>query len=457
MSPTPPSTSWPIPKLTYRIAEGDTEHPGVEIFLNAIKPEEALLKAVVANFEALYTREMLPNHIEEITLVLESIPGVAYLGDVMPSSSKQQIHYSLQYVQQTADRAADEIIGVLVFEIFHVYNRITNTTCPSGFIDGLADYVRLKAGYAPPHWDKQPRDDWEAGNESTAYFLDWIEKRPNGTGTIHKLYEYALQLNDQEFNENIFEMLTGETVDMLWEQYCDSVNGTDNTTTLGDLSQWPIPKFNLRIEDLDHEGADIFLGAVKPKEALREAVMASFNHLYTLQTVPRNVKTITLVLRSMGGVAHTTGGMSHKEIHYSLEYVKVKADVAREEIMGVLVHEVVHCYQHTAHGTCPGGLIEGIADYVRLRDGRAPAHWRQSSNGCWDAGYDTTGYFLDWIESNHESATISKLNALMKSCKYNEEILFKEVTWKSVNDLWSQYGDFLKAKEQKAEPMSVGQ
>ncbi|KAJ3503053.1 hypothetical protein NLJ89_g8606 [Agrocybe chaxingu] len=453
MPPGPLSTSWPIPKLTYRIAEGDTKHPGVEVFLIAIKPEEALRKAVIAYFEALHTLETVPNHIEEITLVLESIPGVAYLSGMAPSSPKQRIHYSLQYVQQTADRAADEIVGVLVFEMFHIYNRITNATCPGGFIDGLADYVRLKSGYAPSHWVKQPGDGWEAGNESTAYFLDWIEKRPNGKGTVHKLHEYALQLNDQEFNENIFDTLTGETVDMLWGQYCDSANGTNNNTAIGDLSQWPIPKLNLRIEDLDHEGADIFLGAVKPKVALREAVMATFNQLYTLKNVPRNVKTITLVLRSMGGVAHTTGGVSHKEIHYSLEYVKEKADIACNEIMGVLVHEVVHCYQHTARGTCPGGLIEGIADYVRLRDGRAPAHWRQSSNGCWDAGYDTTGYFLDWIESTHESGTIPKLNARMKSCKYNEEALFKEVTCKSVDDLWSQYSDFLRAK---GEPMSVG-
>lgn len=37
--------------------------------------------------------------------------------------------------------------------------------------------------------------------------------------------------------------------------------------------------------------------------------------------------------------------------------------------MGVCVHEMVHCWQWNAKGTCPGGLIEGIADYVRLRSG----------------------------------------------------------------------------------------
>jgi hypothetical protein len=49
---------------------------------------------------------------------------------------------------------------------------------------------------------------------------------------------------------------------------------------------WPMPKFKITIEDLDHEGADIFLTAVQPKVALREAAIASFNHLYTLETAP---------------------------------------------------------------------------------------------------------------------------------------------------------------------------
>ena len=49
---------------------------------------------------------------------------------------------------------------------------------------------------------------------------------------------------------------------------------------------WPIPKFKLTIDDLDHEGADIFLTAVQPKVALRDAAIASFKHLYTPETAP---------------------------------------------------------------------------------------------------------------------------------------------------------------------------
>ena len=45
--------------------------------------------------------------------------------------------------------------------------------------------------------------------------------------------------------------------------------------------------------------------------------------------------------------------------------------------------------------TCPGGLIEGIADWVRLRAGLGAKHWKQEADGKWDAGYQHTGYFLE--------------------------------------------------------------
>ena len=63
----------------------------------------------------------------------------------------------------------------------------------------------------------------------------------------------------------------------------------------------------------------------------------------------------------MDGVAVTFGSESEKVIHFSLDYIKRSKNRAHDEILGVLVHEVVHCYQFDAKGTCPGGLIEGIA------------------------------------------------------------------------------------------------
>ncbi|SPO40441.1 uncharacterized protein PSFLO_05923 [Pseudozyma flocculosa] len=70
------------------------------------------------------------------------------------------------------------------------------------------------------------------------------------------------------------------------------------------------------------------------------------------------------------------------------------------EVRGVLVHELVHTVQFDGDGTAPGGLIEGIADWIRLKAGFAPSHWKRGVIGdSWDAGYERTAFFLDFASS----------------------------------------------------------
>ena len=49
---------------------------------------------------------------------------------------------------------------------------------------------------------------------------------------------------------------------------------------------WPIPKFDLRVEDLSHPGVSIFFSNINPFESLKAAVIASFEWLYTPEGVP---------------------------------------------------------------------------------------------------------------------------------------------------------------------------
>jgi len=203
------------------------------------------------------------------------------------------------------------------------------------------------------------------------------------------------------------------------------------------LPSWNIPNFVLRVDDLNHEGATIFLDNFH-RDALQTAVEASYKWLYTPLTAPTQVNKIILILRCFDGVAYTCGTHTDKEIHLSLDYVARSVSRARDEILGVLVHEVVHCYQYNAKDTCPGGLIEGIADFVRLRAGYAPPHWKVSGGDKWDAGYATTAYFLDWIEERCGTGTIRKLNGHMKDSTYDVEI-FVTITGEPVDTLWELY------------------
>jgi hypothetical protein len=77
-----------------------------------------------------------------------------------------------------------------------------------------------------------------------------------------------------------------------------------------------------------------------------------------------SVEKVAVVLKPMDGVAYTFGSDIYKEIHFSLDHIKNSGARAKDEIQGVLVHEMVHCFQHDGSKKgvhCPGGLVEGVA------------------------------------------------------------------------------------------------
>ena len=158
----------------------------------------------------------------------------------------------------------------------------------------------------------------------------------------------------------------------------------------------------------------------------------------------------------MGGVAYTTGidlDDDHKEIHLSLDYISHVASSqspTRHELLGVIAHELVHCFQWNAKGTAPGGLIEGIADWVRLNAGFVPPHWKKDGHGDWDRGYQNTGYFLDWIEKTKGRGSIYRLNQALCHHKYDESKFWTRLFGEHVNELYSQYQKALEEEEAEA-------
>jgi hypothetical protein len=158
----------------------------------------------------------------------------------------------------------------------------------------------------------------------------------------------------------------------------------------------------------------------------------------------------------MPGVAYTTGSdldSDHKEIHFSLDYIHSSISPSRktDEIMGVLTHEMVHCYQYNAFGTCPGGLIEGIADWVRLNANLSPPHWKKEATGKWDAGYQHTGYFLEYLEQRFGKGTIRRMNEKLRIHRYEEKRFWTELLGRPVEQLWGDYSEALENERQKSE------
>lgn len=203
-------------------------------------------------------------------------------------------------------------------------------------------------------------------------------------------------------------------------------------------------KLRLEVRDLSSAGARSFLSLIECGSVLDEAVNSVLELLYTPHSVLPGTRSVTLVLRDIDGVAYTTGtdlDDDHKEIHFSTRYIeKTPPERQLQEILGVIRHEMVHCWQWNAKGTCPGGLIEGIADFVRLRGNLGPPHWKRAWRDCsWDAGYERTAYFLDYLERRFGYGTVIRINERLRERKYDEKDFWTSCCGLSIDTLWSQY------------------
>lgn len=221
-----------------------------------------------------------------------------------------------------------------------------------------------------------------------------------------------------------------------------------STPTFNDLVYKP--KIRLHIEDLSHPAVASFDSLIDSVRLIPNAINHVLRHLYVpygFDDVPK-VRSVTIKLREMDGVAYTTGldlDSDHKEIHCSLHYLARNCDQPlkfRDETIGVITHEMVHCFQHNCKGTAPGGLIEGIADFVRSRSGLAPPHWKRTPEhrgNKWDDGYEKTAWFLEWLEEIRGAGMISRMNETMGRVVYKEEDFWPELFGETVETLWKRY------------------
>ena len=114
-----------------------------------------------------------------------------------------------------------------------------------------------------------------------------------------------------------------------------------------------LPAIHLRLHPITHSGSKAFIKAVPDiGSVLEDAVNTCWRILYDNEPhlYPRNIRSITLYIRTIGGLAYTTGNWldgENKEIHLNAEHVeRLKAERVRDEIIGILVHEMVHVWQN---------------------------------------------------------------------------------------------------------------
>ncbi|CAN8103125.1 unnamed protein product [Discula destructiva] len=223
-----------------------------------------------------------------------------------------------------------------------------------------------------------------------------------------------------------------------------------------------LPKLRLIIEDISHPGASRFLSASNASSVLEKSAKQVLHHLYKKPShmIP-GTRSITVYLESMDGVAYTTGSSldnDHKEIHFSLNYIAgikkapdgATGDVTGAyEIAGVLVHEMVHCYQHNGRGKCNPMLIEGIADWVRLQAHLGAAHWQRGRvPDRWDQGYERTAFFLEWLETKFGEGKVREMNEKLREEEYVEAKFWDDLFGAEVDSLFRKYVRSLKGEQE---------
>ncbi|KAI9002170.1 peptidase of plants and bacteria-domain-containing protein [Hyaloraphidium curvatum] len=216
--------------------------------------------------------------------------------------------------------------------------------------------------------------------------------------------------------------------------------------------QYPTPTYVWINNDDSKETGDLFRKAVPggrdPNIWFEELSVGVVEMLYPTvkyARFPGPRQAVMLFTDNMDGIAYTTSNDdgTQSEIHLSTRYLRdilkrSGLDGLRSECHGVLVHELVHVWQHSTLNNLPGGLIEGLADLVRLRHRLSPPHWREGRSDNWLAGYQTTGFFLDWIEKRHPGF-VERLNAYCGSeGEWNQDCIWW-LAGKSVGELWDEY------------------
>lgn len=176
------------------------------------------------------------------------------------------------------------------------------------------------------------------------------------------------------------------------------------------------------------------VGAAYAKQTLNSATQFTWRvfHQNALRD-RKNVQRVSLFVEDKDGVAYA----SNNEIHLNANYVGNYSGNVKTEITGVLYHEMTHIWQWDGKQQAPGGLIEGIADFVRLKAGYAPSHWVKPGQGQrWDQGYDVTAYFLDYCNTLR-IGFVAELNKKMRD-GYSTQY-FVQLLGKTVDQLWNDY------------------
>uniref|UniRef100_A0ACD5TJ75 Uncharacterized protein n=1 Tax=Avena sativa TaxID=4498 RepID=A0ACD5TJ75_AVESA len=151
-----------------------------------------------------------PVNVLALTVVDDTFGGIA-------STSGSAIELSQRYVGGYTGDLEAELTGVLYHESTHVWQwGLQDYAAHWWVFEGIADFVRLKAGLVPAHWVVPGQgSSWDKGYDVTARFLDYCDSlvKPGFVAELNAV------MKDNGYSDDYFLQILGKKVDELWNDY----------------------------------------------------------------------------------------------------------------------------------------------------------------------------------------------------------------------------------------------
>jgi hypothetical protein len=206
------------------------------------------------------------------------------------------------------------------------------------------------------------------------------------------------------------------------------------------------PEIEFQNEEANGDGAMFDQVIPDPVATMKSVACQVCTILYREpEEITRNPPTITLHIYDFDGVANAGGGT----ISFSSRHIRNYDNPADAlfEYLGVLIHETSHLYQFDDGG---GGLVEGMADFVRIRAGHHRMS-RRSPGGAWTDAYTTSGFFFSWLAGPGGLQSDGRVPAdpdigwaINEQMRDNwSEQVFVDRLGQDVDTLWAEYQDAL--------------
>ncbi|XP_047961993.1 uncharacterized protein LOC125206814 [Salvia hispanica] len=130
------------------------------------------------------------------------------------------------------------------------------------------------------------------------------------------------------------------------------------------------------------------------------------------QSDRKQVEVATVFIRQYDGAEAITYS---EQVNVSALFLQGYQGNLKWEYTSILHHELTHVFQWDGEGKAPVGLVEGVADYMKL-----VSNYNQKGSASrgmgerWDQGYDFTARFLEYCEELR-SGFVAALNKKMSS------------------------------------------